>query len=183
MKRKRNVALSDTFDRSVRAISTIASGAGDKRIDGPTINLAAIESACNFLRQKCGYLEQPHSYPSCIAFVKSPQVSKYIFYISTTTPLSTLPVKMLDQEESLYGYLRREREETVTMDHQLSIALKITRAVLQFHQTPWLGSEWTLKQVQLMSTDIGEDFQLFKFKTTCPSGRGVYSIINFKDGN
>jgi hypothetical protein len=128
-----------------------------------TIDLYNIESACDFLRQKCGCTDQVTDY-QFIAFLQKPTFSKYIFYVSSGRQVSYEEVTVLKNRNiSLYDFLKSEKEWTVTIVHQLKLALKLTLAVLQYHSTPWLDPEWRLSQLMLSMSPskAPEDFSLY----------------------
>jgi len=148
---------------------------------GPSINLCAIQSACDYLREKCESSAQTKTC-SCIAFFQKPRLSKYIFYISTS-PLATRHciTETADKRTiTMQDFLRLEQEELVTHTHQLKLALKLSLAILQYHSTPWLEPEWRLSQLMLLTTPTQppEDFALYLCSRLPTAGLAPDSCYN-----
>ncbi|QDS70770.1 hypothetical protein FKW77_003942 [Venturia effusa] len=171
MKRKREVMFEDE----------IAGPKKDANTTAPTISpsdrlmtiqdLCNTQSACDFLRQACGCTEQAtdHQY---VAFLQKPRFSKYVFYVSSGRHVAVEEVTILNTPNmSLYEFLMAEKEWTVTIVHQLKLALKLTLAVLRYHSTAWLDPQWRLSQLMLSmsSSKSPEDFSLYLNSKLAPS--------------
>lgn len=172
MKRKRDLKVKFAGEdeaepeapvRPAKLIAGTTSRALDVNSAGPSINLCALESVCEYLRQHCGCpgTVADHKY---FAYFQKRISSKYIFYVTPIRPAPEERGTALDSNNiSLYEFLEVEKEETVTNVHQIKLALKLALAVLQYHSTAWLGSEWRLSQLMLTTdpTKLPDDFSLY----------------------
>lgn len=70
-------------------------------------------------------------------------------------PGECLSSKVKSDPASLYQILQLPVERTISVAEQLRLALKLVRAVLQFHATPWLKPLWHLQDLAYFQT--GED--------------------------
>jgi hypothetical protein len=181
-KRKRKVMFADeekettsTSEKNARTTISSSTGASgrlkaedlvfttSKSIATNTIDLCNIESACDFLRKTCGCIDKVTDY-QFVAFLQKPTFSKYIFYVSSGRHVSYEEVTVLkNRNVSLYDFLQAEKEWTITIVHQLKLALKLTLAVLQYHSTAWLEPQWRLSQLMLTMSPskAPEDFSLY----------------------
>ena len=134
-------------------------------LTGPTFDLGALSSPCQFLRQKCARRQAAAACPSYVASLKLPELSRHVFYISTcedavqTQPRPSPPKPTI----SLLEYLQIEPKTNISVVQQFKLALRLARAVLQYHSTPWLQEEWCIQHLQLMlsESEDSEDLPLY----------------------
>jgi len=84
-------------------------------------------------------------------------MGRYIFDVSSTSHLSThFEGEMTTMSSiSLPDFLRNQFQDTVSVVQQYKLTLKLTRAVLQFHSTPWFEEEWSIRQLLVMPGPYG----------------------------
>jgi hypothetical protein len=176
MKRKRKVMFADEVEVPERGAKLVATASSSNLNSsttgsGPSINLCAIKSACEYLRQHCGCPEAVTTY-GYFAYFQKRTLSKYIFYVSANHLVSHESTTSLSSYNmSLHDFLLAEQEETVTNVHQFKLALKLALAVLQYHSTPWLRGEWRLSQLML-TTDpsrLPDHFTLYLNSSLIPT--------------
>jgi hypothetical protein len=160
--KKRKVMFADLLEPCSKTVKHInsANKKQDSFLTGPTLDLRAIVNACYYLRQKCDCAEAEQVYSSCIAFFRKQEMSRYIFYITAGKSIKESRTSIGQARISLYDHLRLENERNVTLCHRLMLALKLVKAVLQFHSSPWLEEEWSLAQLQLLSSQKSDSGDL-----------------------
>jgi hypothetical protein len=166
MNKKRAVAFIDQEEprkRKSKEKQLIQTTQSESDNPGPSINLSIVENTCRYFSENCTYskVTQKSTY---IASFPTPDESR-MFYISNTKPPNQNSKNNSGSTTavSLGQYLRDRSKESITCMPQFRLALKLARAVLQYHSTPWLGEEWTISELTLMpSTDSTiEDFPLY----------------------
>jgi hypothetical protein len=178
--RKRKVMFADLLETCYKRDKPINSAEGkqDCLVTGPTLDLRAIVNACYYLRQKCYYCpEAERIHSRCIAFFQKREMSRYIFYITTSKSIKDFSVSAIQSRMSLYDHIRLETERNVTLCHRLMLALKLVRAVLQFHSSPWLMEEWSLEQLQILPSQKSESGDLTLYLNSRLSGQPCLSEI------
>ena len=152
--RKRKVIFAEIAEHASKLARGTLAGQKDNSSSstGPTLDLGAIVNACHFLRQKCSCSATSSAWSSRIAFLKTQEMSRYVFYISTSSSITEYQIRTSEPKLSLYDHLQQESRNSITISHQMLLALKLCRAVLQFHSSPWLEEEWSLAQLQLLYT-------------------------------
>jgi hypothetical protein len=123
-----------------------------------TLDLAAIPGVCEFLRQKCNFVGKAKACPTYIACFRHSAEARYVFYLSSKGyPAQGAGLANSFHQISLIDYLHSQFQETISVVQQYKLALKLTRAVLHFHSTPWFGDEWGIGQ--LLVIQRGEETQ------------------------
>jgi hypothetical protein len=109
----------------------------------PSVDLAAIASNCTYLEEKASTLGATQIV--AVGTFKSPEMPNKIFHLS---------VRNSDQKRqgsaSLEQYLQSEQSEVLTSVHPFKVAIKLAKAVLQFHSTVWLNENWRLADLRVL---------------------------------
>jgi hypothetical protein len=105
---------------------------------GQTLDLDAMSSASEFLRQKYSGSDKAKASSASVASFRRSEMAQYIFYISSRTYLSpklaggSAALSLI----SLADFLETQFHETLSVVQQYNLALELARTVLQFHSTP-----------------------------------------------
>lgn len=90
-----------------------------------------------------------------LGHLEYPRQCKHIFYCSgprsTTSWHSSTAVSLAD-------LLKNVPEYDFQIDHQLELAYRLSKSILQYHSTPWLNDEWHVDNLYVFGTpnDISE---------------------------
>jgi hypothetical protein len=99
------------------------------------------------------------SQQQCLGYLKSPAQSRYVFFgpsapgnVSLSGPHITAPTEVTTLNE----VIDQTQSNRLQLLHQYQLALKISKSVLQFHNTAWLQPTWQSKDLSVLGTDIND---------------------------
>jgi hypothetical protein len=122
------------------------------------LNIAALSSACQFLRQKCNGSGKgkAKAISRHFALLRLAEEAHYVFYLSSNGYISSnLMTQGLFTPVPLTEYLDNHLQGEVSVAQQYKLALKLTQAVLQFQSTPWFEEEWNMRQLLVLPESDG----------------------------
>jgi hypothetical protein len=112
----------------------------------------------------CSYFQlgaQKHqSQPSvnCLGYIKSPSDCQYRFYSPAISRrfCATSSAALADEATTLIHLIDQSHRGPTELLHQYQLALKMSRSVLQFHNTAWLPSNWRLQDISVFGTVLSD---------------------------
>ncbi|KAF2473452.1 uncharacterized protein BDR25DRAFT_341509 [Lindgomyces ingoldianus] len=162
-KKRRKVTFARLPERHQKTLQEAVS-----KIEEPdtTLNLAALSSVCQFLRQKCNRSgkAKAKALSTHFALLRLSEEAQYVFYLSSHGYISPnlvnqgpfTPVPLTD-------YLDNHFQGEVSVVQQYKLALKLAQAVLQFQSTPWFEEEWDMRQLLVLpeADDAADDLRVY----------------------
>lgn len=123
------------------------------------MNLCQMKNICYYLTQNLQLCDQPSS-DRCLGYLDSPEMYRHMFYLQEKKKLPSPSKKKVSASTasdessilSIYEAMVQESDDDLCIVNQLKLAHKITLAILQFNNTPWLHERWRLKDLSYFGT-------------------------------
>lgn len=112
------------------------------------LNLCQTKNICRYL-QKHYHLSVQSASTGCIGYLETPRLYRHLFYFRGRDDGAAVgPSRPLHNDVySLFDIMRRDVDDTLTVEDQLRLAHKTAIALLQFNDTPWLSDQWRLRDL------------------------------------
>lgn len=104
------------------------------------VNLCQTKNMCRYIRSHAAANAQ-----RCLGYLESPQMYKHIFFFHESDQRATRQVSRL---HSVFDVMRYDAEEAMSIEDQLRLAYKTSRAILRYNNTPWLNTRWRLGDIK-----------------------------------
>jgi hypothetical protein len=123
------------------------------------IDLCKVNCICSHLRSKASS-PNLHQENQCIGYLTSSQNSRHDFF-GPSTPGSvgsrpSSPGNTTSEITALEDIIKDPLTKRLQLLHQYQLALKISRSVLQFHNTPWLPQVWKMGDLSILGSSISD---------------------------
>lgn len=120
--------------------------------EGAALDLCSVKDLCSHLysctRSHLGRRDQ------CTGYLDTSDDLRHFLY-PIRDPEECLSSKVKSDPTTLNQILNLPVERTISVAEQLRLALRLVRAVLHFHATPWLKPLWHLHDFAYFETDEG----------------------------
>ncbi|OSS48635.1 hypothetical protein B5807_06748 [Epicoccum nigrum] len=132
------------------------------QVGGPAtiieINLCHTKSMCHYIRSHHEAMRKVANPRRCIGYLEIPQMYMHRFYVREKDLRIERHVSKM---HSIFDAMRCDVENALDMNDQIRIAHRISRAILQYNDTPWLNSRWHLRDMRFfgLEDDLNEDTQ------------------------
>ncbi|KAF3009072.1 hypothetical protein E8E14_007770 [Neopestalotiopsis sp. 37M] len=128
------------------------------QMDSALPNLSYMQDICNFLGEKCKPEISESGFQRDLGYLRASYTCRHVFYVSPSTPIISSPhapetTSLIRENSSLKDLFHAVKVDEITLDYQLSWAIKLALVVLQFHSTPWLHDEWRTSDLLLPDLD------------------------------
>ncbi|KAF2874549.1 hypothetical protein BDV95DRAFT_566414 [Massariosphaeria phaeospora] len=139
---------------------TSGSGQSQTAPDLATISnetdICKIASICSYFEKSIQNTTCSQPSTHCLGYLKSTTDSKYLFYTpSAPGVISKMSsASAADEVTSLITLIERSPRGPSEVLHQYELALKLSKSVLQFHGTAWLGPVWKLKDLSIFGSEL-----------------------------
>ena len=124
------------------------------------VNLGRSSSICQYFKERLSSTSE-HLHKHCLGYLEAPRDFRHSFYPTAYSDNATTIARSARTKSltSLEAFLSRSSEESLSIVDRLQLAHKVAVAVLQFHSTPWLSSEWRIQNLAFFGeeTQISED--------------------------
>lgn len=121
-------------------------------VEGGALNLCSAKDMCNHL---CSHARTTLSLRDhCGGYLDTSDDLRHYLY-PVCDPKECLSSKAKSEPTTLNQIFNLPVERTISVAQQVGLALKLVKAVLQFHATPWLQSLWRLQDLAYFQTDEG----------------------------
>lgn len=120
--------------------------------EGAALNLCSVKDLCSHLCSRTRTNLGPQD--QCTGYLDTSDDLRH-FLCPIRNPEECLSSKVKSDPTTLDQVLNLPVERTISVAEQLRLALKLVRAVLQFHATPWLKPLWHLQDLAYFQTDEG----------------------------
>jgi hypothetical protein len=123
------------------------------------IDLCKVNCICSHLRSNASS-PNLHQENQCIGYLTSSQNSRHDFF-GPSTPgsvgsLASSPENTTSEITALEEIIKDPLTRRLQLLHQYQLALKISRSVLQFHNTPWLPQIWKMGDLSILGSSISD---------------------------
>jgi hypothetical protein len=95
----------------------------------------------------------------CLGYLTSRSSSRYLFFGPSTPGTVALPSSTMapaNKITALKTLVDQPQSHRLQLLHQLQLALKLSRSVLQFHNTAWLPPVWKLGDLAIIGSSISD---------------------------
>ncbi|KAF2651954.1 hypothetical protein K491DRAFT_696015 [Lophiostoma macrostomum CBS 122681] len=98
----------------------------------------------------------------CLGYLDSPNMYRHVFYFQERVMAQTHRHPRSDRGPlfSISDLLRERDEDSLTIVDQLKLAHRAALAVVQFNSTPWLATNWRLKDIYFGNCNTFDDVAL-----------------------
>ncbi|UPX11403.1 uncharacterized protein EKO05_0002009 [Ascochyta rabiei] len=109
------------------------------------VNFSQTKNMCHYIRSHHEAMRAAANTKRCIGFLDSPQMYRHLFYVQEDDQRINRHASKL---YSIFDVMRYDAEEALSVEDQLRLAHKTSRAILQYNNTPWLNSRWRLQDIK-----------------------------------
>lgn len=119
-------------------------------VEGKALNLCSAKDLCNHLGTHAR--ATTHSPDHCGGYLDTSDDIRHYLY-PVCDPKECLSSRAKTKPTTLDDIFKLPVERTMSVGQQVGLALKLVKAVLQFHATPWLQPLWRLQDLAFFPTD------------------------------
>lgn len=121
-------------------------------IEGGALNLCSSKDMCNHL---CSHARTtPSRLSHCGGYIDTSDDLRHYLY-PVCDPKECMSSRAKNEPTTLNQIFKLPVERTISVAQQVGLALKLVKAVLQYHATPWLQPLWRLQDLAYFPTDEG----------------------------
>lgn len=108
-------------------------------------NLCRTKNMCRYIRNHHETMQQAANAKRCIGYLESPQMYRHHFYFRDNDLSVGRDATKL---HSVFDVMRCDVVDAMSIEDQLRLAHKTSRAILQYNDTPWLSNRWRLRDMR-----------------------------------